>query len=169
MKKEFDLYDIMQNTAIAALACHSFILGYNKIAKQKKNKNNFPKLKYLFFVLPIIYHKETRETFRSSNQLYTAILNNNEMILGLQERANKMSPQTFNALNLAFSKKIIEYNKEKKTIGLLYGFKSDKIPIVSFLGRENVVKNIQNSAYKLGHIFAKNTEKNIQLQLNIRF
>ncbi|WP_378185892.1 three component ABC system middle component [Aquimarina sp. W85] len=169
MNQEFNLYDIMQNTAISALACHSFILGYNKVAKQKKEKLNFPKLKYLFFVLPVVYHKDTREVFKSSNELYTAILNNKEMILGLQNRANKMSPQTFNALNLAFSKKIIEYNKVDKSVELLYGFRSHKISITSSFGRENIVRTIQNSAYKLGHIFAKNSEKNIQLELNIRF
>lgn len=159
----------MQNTAISALACHSFTYGYHNVAKHKSNKNDFPKLKYLFFVLPIVYHKDTRNVFSSSNELYTAILGNKEIILGLQERANKMSPQTFNALNLAFSKKILGYNQKTKSIELMRGFTSKKISIQSSLGRENVVKNIQNSAYKLGHIFAKNTEKNIQLGLNIRF
>ncbi|WP_139063588.1 three component ABC system middle component [Flagellimonas eckloniae] len=169
INQEFNLYDVMQNVSISALACHSFTLGYYKVARNKTEKLNFPKLKYLFFVLPIVYHKTTREVFRSSNELYTAILSDREIILGLQDRANKMSPQTFDALNLTFSKKIMDYNKNEKTIEILYGFKSEKISIPSSIGRENIVRNIQNSAHKLGHIFAKNTEKNIQLELNIRF
>ena len=109
------------------------------------------------------------ETFKSSSQLYTAISNNKEIILGLQERANKMSKQTFDAINIGFSKKLFTYNSENKTIDILRGFQSDKINIPGILGRENKVKNIQDSAYKLGSIFAKNNEKNIQLKLNIRF
>ena len=165
-KKEFDL---MQNVALGALACHSFILGYYKVARHKNNKYSYPKLDYMFYVLPIVYHKDTMETFKSSYQLYTAISNNKEVVLGLQERANKMVQQTFDSLNLAFSKKIIGYNSDKKTVELLYGYMSDKILISANLGSENKVKKIQDSAYKLGNIFAKNDEKNIQLELNIRF
>jgi len=168
-EREFNLYDVMQNVTISALACHSFTLGYYKVARNKSEKLDFPKLKYLFYVLPIVYHKNTREVFRSSNELYTAILSDREIILGLQSRANKMSSQTFDAINLTFSKKIMSYNRDEKTIELLRGFKSEKILIPSSIGRENIVRNIQNSAHKLGHIFAKNTEKNIQLELNIRF
>lgn len=159
----------MQNTGIGALACHSFTYGYYNVAKHRNDKLDYPKLKYMFFVLPIVYHKDTRNVFSSSNELYTAILSNKEIILGLQDRANKMSPQSFNALNLAFSKKILGYNPDNKTIELLRGYMANKINIPSSLGRDNIVRNIQNGAQKLGHIFAKNTEKNIQLELNIRF
>ncbi|WP_179318817.1 three component ABC system middle component [Winogradskyella helgolandensis] len=169
INREFDLYDIMQNTALSALACHSFVLGYYKVAKNKNDKKNYPSLDYLFFILPIVYHKDTRVVFKSSNELYNVILKNKEIILGLQTRANKMSPQTFNALNLAFSKKVLSYNKESKAIELARGFMSTKIKIPSSLGHENIVKNIQDSAFKLGSIFAKNSEKNLQLELNIRF
>jgi hypothetical protein len=169
LEKEFNLYDVMQNVALSALACHSFTLGYYKVAKNKDGCPNYPKLVYVFFVLPIVYHKSTMETFKSSQQLYTAISNNKEITLGLHERANKMSPQTFDALNLAFSKKVLSYNVEEKSLEILRGFQSEKIKIDAILGHENKVKIIQDSAYKLGNIFAKNDEKNIQLELNIRF
>jgi hypothetical protein len=167
--KEFNLYDIMQNTTISALAIHSFILGYYKIARHKKEKSNFPSLLYLFYVLPIVYHRKSRDTFKSSNEIYTAIANDKETVLGLQERANKMSEQTFKAINLLHSKKIADYDKNNKTTILLRGYMSDKINIPSTSGRENIVRMIQDSAYKLGHIFAKNSDKNLQLTLNIRF
>ncbi|WP_139957374.1 three component ABC system middle component [Flavicella sediminum] len=165
--KELSLYDIMQNTALSALACHSFTLGYHKVARNKVNTQNYPPLKYFFFILPIVYHKDTRSTFKSSRELHNAILKNQEIILGLQSRANKMTPQTFDALNIAFSKNILTYNN--KNIELMRGFSSKLIKIESSLGRENITKSIQDSAYKLGNIFAKNAEKNIQLELNIRF
>lgn len=166
MNAELNLYEVIQNNAIGALACHSFVLGYHMVAK-KKSKPNYPKLTFLFYVLPIVYHKRTREVFKSSNELYTAILADKEIILGLQERANKMSSQTFDSLNIAFSKKILRYNHTSKRIELERGFKN-KISIGN-IDREHPVKRIQESAYKLGHIFAKNSENNIQTELNILF
>ncbi|WP_350286907.1 three component ABC system middle component [uncultured Croceitalea sp.] len=168
-EKEFNLYDIMQNTAISALAIHSFVLGYYKVARHKNEKSNFPSLLYLFYVLPIVYHRKSRDTFKSSNEIYTAIANDKETVLGLQERSNKMSEQTFNAINLLYSKKILGYDNVKKTTPLLRGFMSEKINIPSTMGRENIVRMVQDSAYKIGHIFAKNSDKNLQLTLNIRF
>jgi len=166
---EFNLYLTLQNSAISALALHSFVLGYYKVARHKRNKTNFPSLLYLFYVLPIVYHRKSRDTFKSSNEIYTAIANNKETVLGLQERSNKMSGQTFDAINLLYSKKILGYDKTEKTTVLLRGYMSDKIGIPSTIGRENIVRMIQDSAYKIGHIFAKNTDKNLQLTLNIRF
>lgn len=167
--KEFNLYDIMQNTSISALAIHSFVLGYYRVARHKNEKSNFPSLLYIFYILPIVYHRKSRDTFKSSNEIYTAIANDKETVLGLQERANKMSEQTFSAINLLYTKKILSYNKTDKTTILLRGFMSEKIMIPGTLGRENIVRNIQDSAYKLGYIFAKNSDKNLQLTLNIRF
>ena len=63
--KEFNLYDILQNTSISALAIHSFILGYYKVARYKKEKSSFPNLLYLFYVLPIVYDRKSRNTFKS--------------------------------------------------------------------------------------------------------
>ena len=112
IKQEFNLYDILQNVAIGALACHSFVQGYCVLAVSKNNKSNFPKLEYLFYVLPIVYHQDTMRTFKSSTELYTALVKNKSILLGLQDRANKMSPQTFDALNLAFNKELLSINEK---------------------------------------------------------
>ena len=168
LRSEFNLYDILQNIAIGALACHSFVQGYHMVAIHKKNKSNFPKLEYLFYVLPIVYNENTLKTFKSSNELINAIVKNKSIILGLQDRANKMSPQTFDALNLAFNKEILNINK-KNEITLHENMLKQKISIPVSFNRENTVKNIQDTARKLGHMFAKTDEKNIQLELNIRF
>ena len=90
IKQEFNLYDILQNVAIGALACHSFVQGYCVLAVSKNNKSNFPKLEYLFYVLPIVYHQDTMRTFKSSTELYTALVKNKSILLGLQDRANKI-------------------------------------------------------------------------------
>lgn len=168
IKQEFNLYDILQNVAIGALACHSFVQGYCVLAVSKNNKSNFPKLEYLFYVLPIVYHQDTMRTFKSSTELYTALVKNKSILLGLQDRANKMSPQTFDALNLAFNKELLSIN-EANEITIKPEDLCSKISIQATLGRENIVKNIQDTARRLGNMFAKTDDKNIQLELNIRF
>jgi len=168
--KQDNLFNILQNSAVGTIALHSFVLGYFNVAKHKEEKETFPRLEYLFYVLPIVFNENSMETFRSSNQLYTALKENNTIILGLQERSNKMSVQTFDALNIAFSKKILTYNKENKTIELLRGYQTKKLPLLlSMNSTENSVKKLQDSANKLGAIFAKRHYINIQTELNIRF
>ena len=168
--KERNLFNLLQNSAVGAIAIHSFVHGYFNIAKHKEEKETYPRLEYLFYILPIVFNENSMETFRSSTQLYTALKSNNTIVLGLQERANKMSGQTFDALNLAFSKNILTYNKTNKTVELLKGFQTKKLPLpLSMNSSENSVKKLQDSANKLGAIFAKRHYINIQTELNIRF
>lgn len=165
---EFKIYDILQNDALSALALQSFVLGYYKVARSKKSFP-FPTMNMVFFVLPIVYHRKTRDTFKSSNEIYTALANDKSMTLGLQERANKMSNQTLKALNLLFNKSICGIDFEQNGIILKHGFTSKKIKVLSTLGREDIIRNIQDSSYKLGLIFAKNNNQNLQQNLNIEF
>lgn len=168
--KQSNLYQIFQNTAISTIALHSFTLGYYKVARNKKFNIPFPPMEYMFFVLPIVYNECTMKIFHSSNQLYTAIMNNHTIVLDLQDRANKMSIQTFDSLNLAFSKKILDYNRSNKVIELKRGFKDRKLVLpMSMMNKDHNVKMIQDSAFKLGGIFAKTDKKNLQINLNIIF
>jgi hypothetical protein len=164
------LFTSMQNSALSTIALHGFTLGFFNVAKHKENFNHFPRFTYLFYVLPIVYNQDSMETFKSCNQLHSVLIKDSSIILGLQERANKMSTQTFDSLNLAFSKKILGLNKEDKTIETLKGFQTKKIPLpLSMNDSNNSVKKIQDCAFKLGGLFAKRDEKNIQFELNIRF
>jgi hypothetical protein len=170
MNKNSSLFDLLQNSAISSIALHSFTLGFNTVAKLRHKRCLNPKLEYMFYILPIVYNQDSMEIFKGSNELYTALIKNKEIVLGLQDRANKMSIQTFDSLNLAFSKKILQLNKSNNTIELSKGFQSKKLAIaLSMNTNYNSIKKIQDSAYKLGSIFAKRNEKNIQLELNIRF
>lgn len=165
-----NLFKVIQNVPISTLALHSFALGYYKVAKHKPSKSTYPKLEYFFYVLPIVYNSAAKKTFCSSRQLHTAIMGNKSIILGLQERANKMSSQTFDGLNLAFSKNILDYNSDNKTIEIKRGFKDKKIILpLSMKDLNHSVKMTQDSAHKLGAIFAKTDEKVLQVNLNIQF
>jgi hypothetical protein len=163
-----NLFELLQNTVVGTIALHSFTLGYHNVAKHKEGKLKFPKLGYCFYVLPIVYNQDAMDTFRSSNELYTVILKNSSVVLGLQERAQKLSGQTFNSLCLGFSKKILSINKEQGTIDLERGFQVKKLVLPSRMKDENnSVKKIQDCAFKLGGIFAKRNENNIRFELNI--
>ncbi len=167
---EYNLFELMQNDALGVIALHSFTLGYHTIAKNRKNEVTFPRLEYLFFVLPIVYNYSAMLSFLNSNELYTALMKEHSILLGLQQRAVKMSEQTFDGLNLAFSKKILSINKENGTIILLRPYTAKKLTLAMSSNTSfDSVKQIQDSAYKLGCIFAKKHDNNIQNDLNIRF
>lgn len=166
----YNLFELMQNDALSVIALHSFTLGYHTIAKNRKSEMTFPRLEYLFFVLPIVYNYSAMLSFLNSNELYTALMKEHSILLGLQERAEKMSVQTFDGLNLAFSKKILSINKENGSIILLRPYTAKKLVLaMSSNISYDSVKQIQDSAYKLGCIFAKKHDNNIQNDLNIRF
>ncbi len=56
-------------------------------------------------------------------ELYTAISKDKNLTLGLQNTANKMTGQTFDSLNLGFSKGIFTLDKVSMRIGLTDEFK----------------------------------------------
>ncbi|WP_442844593.1 three component ABC system middle component [Leeuwenhoekiella sp. H156] len=168
MNKKLDLFDVLQNTTVGVIAIQSFVLGYNAVSKGKKSEVIDPHLYHLFYVLPIVLEKSSVETFKSSMELYTAISKDKNLTLGLQNTANKMTGQTFDSLNLGFSKGIFTLDKGSMRIGLTDEFKK-----VSILRKMKIsdpyFKNIRNAAFRLGNIFAKKDEKMLQLTLNIRF
>lgn len=168
--EQYNLFELMQNDALAVIALHSYTLGYHIIAKNRKNEIVFPKFEYLFFVLPIVYNYSAMLSFLNSNELYTALMKEHSILLGLQERAYKMTEQTYDGLNLAFSKKILNIDKVNGTIILQKPYTTKKLVLAMSTNTSyDSVKQIQDSAYKLGSIFAKKHDRNIQNDLNIRF
>lgn len=163
---EGNLFKVMQNSALGVIAMQSFVLGYYNITKGRGNAN-FPKLEYMFYILPIAYNHQSVNSFKRSNELYTALIKEPSIVLGLQERSKKMISQSFDALNVAFSKQILSINKSDGTIELMKGFSAKKLPLFSM--KNDTIREIQDCSYKLGCIFAKKNEKNLQIELNIRF
>lgn len=168
MKKELDLFDVLQNTTIGVIAIQSFILGYNAVTKGKKGVAIDPRIHHLFYVLPIVFESSSVETFKSSMELYTAISKDKNITLDLQKSANKMSAQTFDSLNLGFSKGIFSLDKDSMRIGLTEVYKNRSI-LINMKISDQFFKNIRSAAFRLGNIFAKKDEKMLQLTLNIRF
>lgn len=165
MNRDLNLFDILQNSTLGLIALHSFVLGYNNVAKQKKNRLNFPKIDYLFFVLPIVYDFKSLKSIKY--KLDTSILDNKELTLGLQNKAQKMSGQTLDSLNMGFSKGILLINKENYTIEFTNGYEKEMSSTMKF--SNETIKELQIVSKRLGNIFAKKDEKKIQIELNIRF
>lgn len=165
MNKDLNLFDILQNSTLGVIAIHSFILGYNNVAKHKEDKSDYPKIDYLFFVLPIVYDYKSLKSIKY--KLDTSIEENKELTLGLQDKAQKMSRQTLDSLNMGFSKLIFTLNKENYTIELNNNYHKEITSLMKF--SNETIKDIQSISKRLGNIFAKRDEKKIQIELNIRF
>lgn len=165
MNKNLNLFDILQNPGIGVIAIHSFILGYNNVAKHKSDKADFPALNYLFYILPIVY--DNRALMSIKQELYTTTSNNKEITLGLEEKAQKMSGQTFESINLGFSKNIFFLDKTNYRVEIASEYNKDILSLMKI--NDQNLKNIQIHSKRLGNIFAKKDEKMIQLELNIRF
>lgn len=161
-----NIFGLIQNPVISSIALHSFVHGYNNVATNRENILKYPKVEYLFYVLPIVYHQRSLNRFESSRSMQRALEDDNSITIGLQERAVKMINQTYEALNLSFSKKLLTINTENMTIELLYC--SKRIPLPQNMKNDNLIR-IQKCAVQLGSIFAKTDERNIQVYLNIRF
>lgn len=165
MRIQPNLFEILQNPAVGLIAIHSFILGYNNVAKNKGTDQNYPPLAYLFYVLPIVYDSKAVESMRF--ELYTTLSSNPSLTLGLQERANKMSSQTFDSLNLGFSKQVLALNQDDYTVAIFE--KTQKDLLMQMRLDSQTLKDIRTASKKLGNIFAKKDTKMLQLNLNIRF
>lgn len=169
MRRNYNLFDVLQNNAIGIIAIHSFILGYKNVAINKNNgKDTLPSFSSLFYILPIVYGESSLNSFKSSYELYTALSKDRSITLGLQERAQKMSSQTLDSINLGFSKNIFTYNKENHTIDLNEKFNS--ISILNTMKINNkFLKEVRTASFRLGSIFAKKDDKMLQITMNIRF
>jgi len=165
MSKELNLFDILQNPAIGVIAIHSFIIGYNNVAKHKEGKNDYPSLNQLFYVLPIIYDINTMKSVK--NELYTTLTENKNFTLELEERARKMSGQTFECLNLGFSKLILKLDKSDFTVKIEEVDNKNILDMMKI--KTQSLKDIQIYSKRLGNIFAKKDEKKLQIDLKIRF
>lgn len=175
MKQDLNLFEILQNPIVGAIAIHGFISGYYYISKNKTSKNLNPSLNQSFFVLPVIYNYKSMSSFKSSRELYTAITHtehkNNigkSIFMGLHETACKMSQQTFDALNLGLSKNIFKLDNDNLVISINDNYRTyDILKLIK--ANNKFLKEIRKSAFQLGNIFAKTDDKMLQITLDIRF
>jgi len=159
--KQITSFDLIQNVAISSLALHSFTLGYYSVANKRNDKRgNYPSVKYFFYILPLIYHEDSLDNFYQNNNLHRVFAHYPEISAQLQHRANKMSIQTFDALNLAFSTKLLKFNEDHQIIQQL------RLTDIAELWPQDIKKIVVGSR-KLGFFFAKTSEQTLRLRFNI--
>lgn len=158
--KHLSSYDVIQNAVISSLAFHSFAIGYYSVASKRNNKESSPHIKYFFYVLPLIYHEDSLNHFYKTNNLHVVLNSYPQIATQLQHRSNKMSKQTFDALNIAFSYGLLQFEKETLLIKLVR-----KTPLNNFVTSD--VQRLLTGSRKLGFLFAKTPDQTLRLRLNI--
>lgn len=103
-------YDIVQNSALGGLALWAFSAKFFEAT----NKQNGPILPITMIVLPIVFHKKTVSLIYNRNfdgGLFKVIAEDRTIFAGLQHRMEDMFDQTIRSLNIAFSSKLLDYDK----------------------------------------------------------
>lgn len=154
-------HDIIQNIGIGAFSLWQFTSSYQNATNFEKG----PRLPIVMPVLPILFHKDSVEAIYNRHfegGLFNALSEHRDLPAGLQQRMQAMSSQTFESLNLAFSTKLLSYDRE---LNQIVTAKKTK-PFMMF--NEEIKKMIQG-ANRLGYWFSSLSFEQICLYLNIRF
>jgi hypothetical protein len=152
--------EVMQNSALAALAMWSFVIGFFK----KKNKAVGPSIILTSPVLPLIFNqrivKATHSKFFDGG-LYRAVEEDREAFVGLQRRMDLMLRQTFEAIETACAADLIQVGEENTIVPLRLTSPTQ--------AESDEVKQIIASATRVGHWFAEMGVQQISSLLKLRF
>lgn len=155
-------YNIIQNSGIGALALHAFVTEFYKTLENRKG----PIIPLLMPILPIVYNRESTERLCKNNRLvssfYNSLSDNRLIPIGLQDRMEKMSSQTFKALNLAFSTSLLDYDKVNSQI---LPVRNAFVPKIVYIDNIKLLK----ASKLLGFWFSQLSVEEIMLSLNITF
>lgn len=102
--------ELVQNSTLGALALWGFVNEFCTEARRQRG----PELPLTMIVLPMVFHEDTIEAIRIRRYqggLFSALAQNRALVVELQERAEKMAPQTLNALNLCFATGLLSFDK----------------------------------------------------------
>ncbi|KEI92418.1 three component ABC system middle component [Clostridium botulinum] len=154
-------YKILQNTPLSSILLWKFVLSF------EKNKNDDINIFVLLIILPIIYNTDSRKTLYSKKLkggLYRAINENKYIILGLQNKVNKMAVQTLRALNMACACGLLGYKN-----GLVFSIKKNINKYSLNKIEKGEVKEMIKVSEKLGYWFSQMTIDQICLTLGVDF
>jgi len=112
----------VQNPALGALLLWRFVVGYT----ETNPTHSPPPLPLLFLVLPIAFHVETMEQLHSTRlgsglrafigKFSESSVSKNDLILAIQGRATTMRSLSLEALQLAFSTKLLLLDAAKGAV-----------------------------------------------------
>lgn len=154
-------HDIIQNIGIGAISLWHFTYNY----QESLHFESAPKLPILMPVLPILFHKDSLEAIYKRHfegGFFNTLSEHRDFPAGLQQRMQSMSDQTFESLNLAFSTKLLDYDKELNQVIVIV--RSEPVKIYN-----EEIKKIVKGAKRLGRWFSSLSIEQICLYLSIRF
>lgn len=136
----------MQNPCLGAVCIWSFVREY---WTQKKEREG-PFVGIASCVLPLALHRESASALhgrRFSGGLLNALADDRSLTVGLQDRMESMSIQTFESLQMAFAAKLLELRNDDFTL----------IPLRKTLpefDRVGAINEMLATASRLGYWFA---------------
>lgn len=154
-------FTAIQNEALGATILWTFCRHY----ADNDTAGNGPQLPLLMPVLPLIFNaRATSSLFRRNlvGGLFKAVTEDRTLMLGLQDRMEKMSGQTFGAINLGIAAGILAYDSDSARIISINRFKPEGL---SF-GDAN---KMRYAAKRLGVWFATMQTSQVALLLRISF
>lgn len=154
-------YEIVQNVGLSAWTLWNFVDSYVRAA----NGQQGPTVLHTLPILPLAFHADSAEALSRRHLeggFYTALTEHRDLFLGLQSRMQDMAPQTFRAINLACSSKLLTYLRERRQ---LYTIRRTQ----PFEVENQAVKRIRATARRVGHWFATIPPEELGQRLQLRF
>jgi len=159
-----DEFAIVQNNLIGAHALHEFVKSYTSEAAGVG-----PRLYWLFPVLPIVFNEDSVEAIHSrslSPGSFLKVINEcGYLFINLQQRMELFSANTYRCISIASDTNLFGYDPSSARV---YQIQSKSIfRDVKQLG--NNYQLILLAAKRLGAWFARTTENELLVYLNIKF
>lgn len=155
-------FAIMQNTALGALAIHSFTRDYYNA----KNKEEGIVLPYLLPVLPIVFNEKASLKIsskqRRSTSFHKAISEEIFIPIGLQERMMDMYSLSMDSINSALALGLIEYSTNESMF-----YPKERIRLPNIVTGDN--RNILKASSNLGFWFAEIDIEDLCISLKLTF
>jgi len=154
-------YHIIQNVGIGAVVLHKFVQSFYAAQSDLQG----PNLALAMPVLPILYNKRFLEAICRRNMeggFYNALSEFRDLPAGLQGRMERMSNQTFEALNLGFASKMLTYDKELNEILPIKRARKPRIV-------NEEIKFMLRGADRLGYWFSSLSFEQLCIYLKISF
>lgn len=153
---------ITQNTGLAAETLWHAI-NEAHIATGKVGGISLP---LIFLVLPLAFHQRSAHSLSNRTQpgaLYKALAEDREIVVGVQDRMQSMSPNTLGALSLGFSAGLFLLDKDAQRTLL----PKRKTPPVEHSSAE--VKDIFAAAKRVGQALVEMSPSQLVSHLRVRF
>jgi hypothetical protein len=158
-------HDLVQNAALGATALWSFARGYTERAEGREG----PELPACMIVLPMVYHRRTATTvhrMRADSGLLKALHDDPELIAGLQRRLEALATRSLQALNVAVSSSLLEWDRATPWPRVMP--KRKTLP-PELQASQGDVGAILSAAKRLGWWFAAEDVASIYLRLGVKF